>query len=251
MEGSFGGTKPDMRSLTEVGGLVARFEQYEAENRVEQWERLNVLVQEKLDGLGVSIFFKEQHQPVLNYRPSPHPADKEEDEADFRDFQEWVYAHEEDLFRVLGSDRSFVLHGQWLAGRQRGVHYSRLPSPFVAVDLMEAAMAHRFLAYDLMVEVLGSVVPAAPVLWRSRPAAPYAQPIATTPGAHFNGLQQRIKLPQALTQTSAFGDEPVEGLYLRIERGGETTHHRYKLMRQTERPDDRRRGPKTNVVVAS
>jgi hypothetical protein len=72
LEDSFGGTKPDMRTLAEVGGLLARFEQYEAENRVEQWERLNVLVQEKLDGLGVSIFFKEQHQPVLNYRPSPH-----------------------------------------------------------------------------------------------------------------------------------------------------------------------------------
>jgi hypothetical protein len=163
-------------------------------------------------------------------------ADKKLDEADFRAFQEWVHAHDEELYRVLGSSRQFVLFGRWLGGAatagQRRVHYPRLPggSPFVAVDMMEVATG-RCLAYDLMAEMLGGVVPVAPVLWRSRPAAPYAQPFATTPGAHYGGLAQRLKLPQALTQTSAYGDEPIYGLYVRIERGGET-QHRYKIHRK-------------------
>jgi hypothetical protein len=70
LEGSFGGTKPDMKSWDEVRGLLARYEAFEAENRVEQWERLGVVVQEKLDGLNVSVYFQSEHQPVLNWRSS-------------------------------------------------------------------------------------------------------------------------------------------------------------------------------------
>jgi hypothetical protein len=117
-------------------------------------------------------------------------------------FKSWAYSRQEDFFDIL-SDQ-YVLYGEWVYA----VHtrrYTRLPHYFHEFDIWDKK---RNLFLDTpkrqeITQLLGLV--SVPILYEG-----------TIPSPALGFLQSFLGKP------SCYGDEPLEGLYGKIEAHGET-----------------------------
>jgi hypothetical protein len=177
---------------------------------------LSVVVQEKMDGTNVSLYFEDEWCPVLQKRSGIITSGEKPQYDVFRD---WVYERMDELYAVLGR-RQYVLFGEWL-WCQHAVHYDQLPSYFLAFDLCDIAQ-QRFLSYERMLAVIDGRVPVVPLLWRTVSAG----------GRGNNKYEEMKKSIGQEMRKSAHGKEVMEGVYIRIEQDG-CVKDRFKLRRKT------------------
>lgn len=87
-----------------------------------------LVVEEKLDGAGVSIFFDHNCDPAIAHRGSRANG------PEFRLLYNWVEHHEDELFDLLG-DR-YNLFGEWMYNKH-SVYYDKLPCFFFESDIYD------------------------------------------------------------------------------------------------------------------
>lgn len=167
------------------------------------------VVEEKLDGANVSVHFASEAtrwQPVLQKRSGLIEAG--ERFAQFDVFRDFVFERLETLWELL-RDR-YVLFGEFLFATH-AVAYDRLPDLLLAFDVFDK-QTQRFLARERVEAMLsGSGLHQVPLLQRG-------------------GELTRERLLELSEQTSLFGGEKREGVYVRIEADGFVVD-RYKFRR--------------------
>ena len=163
-----------------------------------------VLVEEKLDGANVSIWFEGPDLCVAS-RGGPGAMDRA---GILGRVRQWACEHA-DLLRI-GLGQELVLYGEWLLLRH-GVGYTRLPSPLVGLDLFDRATG-QFLTVEERDEALTTMgVPGPPRL--------------------FAGVLGRAEDARRLIGRSKFGDQNAEGIIVRALNQSPETPRVAKLVR--------------------
>ena len=87
-----------------------------------------LVVEEKLDGTGVSIFFDDQLKLQLWHRGSPATG------KEFNRLRSWLESHQDELFDLL--EDKYVLFGEWML-HKHAIFYDRLPAFFLESDVYD------------------------------------------------------------------------------------------------------------------
>jgi ATP-dependent RNA circularization protein (DNA/RNA ligase family) len=87
-----------------------------------------LVVEEKLDGTGVSVFFDDHLQIQLWHRGSPASS------KEFARLRSWIDLHQDRLFNLL-EDR-YILFGEWML-HKHAVFYDQLPTYFFESDIYD------------------------------------------------------------------------------------------------------------------
>jgi len=157
-----------------------------------------VVIQEKLDGTCVGLFFDEADTPVLLKRGGII-GHREKDQ--YNVFRTWVQQRAEPLHKALA--KRHVLFGEFL-WQTHGLFYDRLPDFFIGYDLLDRT-SKAFLVTDGVRQELEGIVEVVPELWRGT---------VRTPDQLSRKIEDVAKRP------SAFGNQ-AEGVYVRFERDGQ------------------------------
>jgi hypothetical protein len=157
-----------------------------------------VVLQEKVDGTNVGVFFLSEGQPVCQKRAGLLTS---REKKQYNVFRNWVWQRVEALWSVLGT--RWVLFGEWL-WQTHAVAYDALPDFFLGFDLLDRA-SNRFATSREVENTVGQVVALLPELWRGRVPS---------------GDALQALLASYLVR-SAYARTPPEGVYVRFEARGE------------------------------
>jgi len=151
-----------------------------------------VTVEEKLDGANLGFSLGEDGQIVAQNRGQylPRPFS-----GQFSRLNSWLAQHQDALAAALG--KRLMLFGEWCAARH-SLRYTKLPDWFLVFDVYDR-MDQRFWSSPRR-DALAAGLDLAPVPLLSRGRV-------TLPGL-------KLLLAQ---KTSAWGDDPIEGLVVRSE----------------------------------
>ncbi|MGL4549711.1 MAG: RNA ligase family protein [Gemmataceae bacterium] len=193
----------------------------------------HVVVEEKLDGANAGLRFDAAGR--LHLQSRGHFLTGGPREKHFNLFKTWATTLAADLFGRL-ADR-FVLYGEWLYAKHT-VYYDALPHYFFEFDLYDLH-ADAFLSTPRRRERLAGlpVVPV-PVLYEGTATSLDDLTALVRPSLYKTSVwrhslertarERGIDPAQAAKETDP-ADE-MEGLYLKVEEGGETVE-RYKFVR--------------------
>lgn len=163
-----------------------------------------LVIEEKVDGANVGIHFSSHGALIIQCRgheleSGAHPQ--------FDLLKSWATARQEELRRLL--DTELILFGEWLYA-QHQIAYSRLP--------------HYLLEFDVYDKTSRTFLDTA-----RRQCLLRNSPVSSVRIMHRGHIETMEQL-YALIDQSAYGEEPVEGLYLKTEEAG-IVRHRAKYVR--------------------
>jgi atypical dual specificity phosphatase len=154
-----------------------------------------VLVQEKVDGANLGISLTKDYEIICQNRSHYVTS---ESASQWTRLSDWIETHRMDLCRILEPERH-ILFGEWCYAKH-SLHYTELPDYFLAFDIYDR-FTGNFLSFKEMQKVLDQCdVPI------------FSVPIITT-----KKFLSRESVAALLDTKSAFRDDVVEGIYLRIE----------------------------------
>lgn len=157
------------------------------------WFTGEVVVEEKLDGANVAVWYSDDGRLDVATRGGPGAMDRG---GQLGRLRAWVAARHDALVSLLGGE--LRLYGEWM-WRRHTIRYTRLPDWLLCIDLQRAD---------------GTRLSAAERARRCAPAGVHVAPVL------FRGVLGDRRHLQALCGQSTFGDEPMEGMILRREAGG-------------------------------
>ncbi len=163
-----------------------------------------LVVEEKVDGANLGLSFDESGRLLAQNRGNFLSGQLS---GQWEGLRGWLARHEAALRERLHV--SDVLYGEWCYARH-SMDYTRLPDWFVGFDVLDAK-EDSFWSTRRRDAILAAIN-----LERIRCVA--------------RGRFSMHELQALLSEVSAYGDGPVEGLYLRRE-DGERLHQRAKLVR--------------------
>ena len=176
-------------------------------------KKYTLTIQEKIDGANVSLHFEQDWVPILQKRSGI--IENGERQVQYGVFKSWVNENLSELWEICETE--FVLFGEFVWARH-SVPYTKLPSYFIAFDLMEKQTG-RFLSYAKLMERIEKRIAVVPLLF-------------TEQMTYQKLTAKGESLAQSLIQQSKFSGETSEGVYLRIEEG-DYVKERVKLRRKT------------------
>lgn len=193
-----------------------------------------MIVEEKLDGAQAGISYSSDLDQRLQSRG--HYLAGGAREAQFNLFKEWARAHDAALMERL-EDR-YTMYGEWLFARHTQF-YDRLPHYFLEFDVLDRRTG-RFLSTEARRDLLsGLPVVSVPVLADDWPGSEREMADLVGPSLYRStdwrealrvaARASGVDPEQALAECGA-GADLGEGLYLKIEKDGETVG-RYKFVR--------------------
>jgi hypothetical protein len=193
----------------------------------------HLVVEEKLDGSNVGVWFDADDALVLQSRG--HALRGGADERPFALFKAWAARHEDALRRALG--RRHVLYGEWLFAKHT-VFYDRLPHYLHEFDVLDRETGDFLDTPRRRALLAGVSVPGVPVL-HSGPVASLDALTALVRPSLYKGAGWRDALvaaaatagvPVELAWRETDRADEAEGLYLKVEEGGRVVG-RYKWVR--------------------
>lgn len=194
---------PSTPHLANLGTLPIRGDKVFTERERAEFLAHDVLVEEKIDGANLGMYFDDQGAVQLQNRGSyifsPY-------HGQWKKIPDWLKHHIDRLFDALGKD--YMLFGEWCFARH-SIEYSRLPEWFIGFDVYDL-MHKRFLASSYRNEVLEQA----------------GIPVIAEVGKGRFSLDDLVWL----MNLSAYTESPCEGLYLRLE-SGRWLENRAKLVR--------------------
>lgn len=189
-----------------------------------------LVVEEKLDGTGVSIFFDERLDIQVWHRGSPAEG------KEFTQLWNWANLHQNQLFELL--EERYILCGEWML-HKHSIFYDRLPHYFLESDIFDRK-ALIWLSTDARRGLLTghNYIRQVPVISSFRPTklsqltALIGKPIYQSEDwrASLWGQCGRIgqELDKALSETDP--SDLAEGLYIKHEEDRQVLG-RYKYVR--------------------
>ena len=194
---------PSTPHLALLGHVDIRGDKVMTESEQNVFLQHEIVVEEKVDGANLGISFDSdgtiRAQNRGEYLQIPFT-------GQWKKLREWLTAKTDTLFEPL-TDR-YILFGEWCYA-QHSVSYNRLPDWFLGFDIYDKN-THRFISCNRRDELF-QMMNVSPV------------PIITV--GHFT----LSELTEFLSH-SIVGDDPAEGLYLRINQG-DLLEQRAKLVR--------------------
>jgi hypothetical protein len=189
MDGGF--TKfPTTPHLLWLGSVAAREDKVLSRTEAEEFLRVPVTIEEKVDGANLGVSFDDQGNLIAQNRGNVLEQGMK---GQFAPLWQWLSDRESTLFDVLG-DR-LTIFGEWCYARH-SIRYTMLPAFFLAFDVYDRE-EQRFMNSarrdEIVAELELSTVPK----------------IAT-------GIFRLNEIPRLLGESSLY-DGPMEGVYLRRE----------------------------------
>jgi hypothetical protein len=183
----------------------------------DSWKRCNVVVEEKVDGSNVGIWFD---GPNLVLQSRGRILGQGQSWPSFAPFHGWAWNRHEALQQALG--QRFVLYGEWLFAKNRAF-YNALPDWFLGFDVLDRSSG-TFLPKNQRNAILAEVdAKHVPLVWEGR--------LKSAPAfGSFLGRSQlktqawredlareaeRAKVQNVMSETDDSDD--VEGVYIRVE----------------------------------
>ncbi|WP_234641430.1 RNA ligase family protein [Delftia tsuruhatensis] len=210
------------------------------QNDAVPYERLagrHIVVEEKLDGANAALRFADDGRLLLqsrgHYLDCTRPGGRE---RQFNLFKQWAQAHEGALLSLL--DDRYQVFGEWMYAKH-SLFYDALPHWFCEFDIWDRSAA-CFLDTPRRHALLAGVpVVSVPVLYSGTAPRRMQDLLALLAPSLGRGARwrqafeqavarQKLDLPLCWRQTD--GSDLAEGLYLKVEEGGETLA-RYKFVR--------------------
>ncbi len=90
-----------------------------------------LVIEEKLDGTGVSVFFDDNLELQIWHRGTPLTYDSSKE---FKILFRWAWDHKEDLFDLL--ENRYILFGEWMLYKHT-IFYDNLPAYFLESDIYD------------------------------------------------------------------------------------------------------------------
>lgn len=176
-----------------------------------------VLVQEKMDGANLRIYYNGVDNPIIGNREHLLKKGYLKDtpaKLQFRPTWNWAYENKETfrtLTKMLGTIP--VVYGEWLYA-QHSTKYDKLPSLFMAYDIyVDDNFIDPYKSIDLLLSA-GFIVPQSFI------------------GHSKEKLLSYVNMPSIYSSTDL-----IEGVYIKIGDGNKITH-RFKLLRDDYRRID-------------
>jgi hypothetical protein len=181
------------------------------------WRSLATVVEEKVDGANVGIFFDDG---ALRIQSRGHILRGGDREAQFGPLHAWAAERLARLRDGLGNER--VLYGEWCFAKHR-VYYDALPDWFVAFDVLDRPGKAFLTTPDRDALFASMGIHRAPRLWSG--SFGRAPGFATLLGpSRFKTAQWRSVLDEEAARVGArdvmAGTDPsnaMEGVYVRVE----------------------------------
>lgn len=165
----------------------------------------HLVIEEKVDGANSAISFRDDGEMLLQSRG--HYLTGGYRERHYELMKQWAAVHR-DRFREFLGDR-FILYGEWMYARHR-IAYDRLP--------------HYFLEFDILDRISGRFLDTP-----SRRAITSNLPVFSVPVLAEGSFSSKEAI-LSLIGPSNYGPEMMEGLYIKVEEGGEVVD-RLKFVR--------------------
>ena len=194
----------------------------------------SLVVEEKLDGANVGIWFQDNGEPVTQSRG--HVLTGGPGEAQFALLKTWVSVHQSTLRDAIGT--RYILYGEWMYAKHT-VFYDALPHYLMEFDLLDRETG-EFLSTVRRREILiGTPVVSVPVIYtgavrRLRDLTALVRPSLYKSPTWRESLRQAQEATGA--DVSRFGASETddsdlsEGLYVKWEENG-VVRERYKWVR--------------------
>lgn len=156
----------------------------------------HLVIEEKVDGANTAISFRDDGEMLLQSRG--HYLTGGYRERHYELMKQWAVVHRERFHEVLG-DR-YIMYGEWLYARHR-IAYDRLP--------------HFFLEFDILDRTTGRFLdtPARRAITSELPV--FSVPVLAD--GFFTSKEEIL----SFIGPSHYGPELMEGLYIKVEEGGE------------------------------
>ncbi|ARU54126.1 RNA ligase [Oleiphilus messinensis] len=193
----------------------------------------HLVIEEKMDGTQIGIFFQSQHRPRIQSRG--HFVD-ERFNPEFDLLKNWIATHRSSLWNVL-RDR-YILFGEWLYAKHT-IYYDRLPDHFMEYDIFDRVLG-TFLSTGRRRDMLKSLsfLSSVKVVGEGVFSNAYELYELTGPSSFISPkqndnflesvAQQKLNANVAIEQTDLTG--LMEGLYIKHEAHGKV-ERRYKFIR--------------------
>jgi len=151
----------------------------------------DVFIAEKVDGAQLGISIDENYKVVVQNR-SHYVNSKSH--SQFEKLDKWIMDHSQSLYELL--DQDTILFGEWLYAKH-SIYYSKLPDYFMAFDLYDKKKK-LFYNRDILVNKLKDT------------NIHYVREI------YRGKIKDKNQLLKLIEQKSAYTDDRVEGIYLKI-----------------------------------
>jgi atypical dual specificity phosphatase len=181
-----------------------------------------IIITEKIDGANLGFSLNQDSGIVVQNRS--HWVNSKT-HFQFKKLDLWVEEHREDLYHVLAVDdmfpQRFVLFGEWMVC-VHSINYTTLPSEFLVFDLYDRVNA-SFASRDVLeAKVKGTKLQLVPVMETRQNSPENSDGRLTLP------TDEELRL--MVQRPSQFYNGRVEGVYVKVERGGRVVH-RGKVVR--------------------
>lgn len=193
----------------------------------------HLVVEEKCDGANTAVSFDGEGNLLLQSRG--HYLDGGWGERHYNLFKQWAQVHKEAFRRVLGS--RYIMYGEWMYAKHT-VFYDRLPHYFLEFDILDRETGTFFDTKTRREMLRDLPVASVPVLAEGTFADREALLKNLGPSPYISGDQKASFLASCAKEgldpekQSFENSQLMEGLYLKIEEGGQVTE-RLKFVRPT------------------
>lgn len=195
--------------------------------------KLDVVVEEKLDGANCALSFDDQG--TLQLQSRGHFLTGGPRERQFELFKAWAHRHSASFWEVLGS--RYVVYGEWTYAKHT-VFYDRLAHYFHEFDVLDTERM-EFLDTPRRAALLGGLpIVSVPVLYLGKgevlasPASMVAR--SRYKSKDWKGVLRRHAESAKLNADRVWGEtdpsDLAEGLYIKVETAG-VVAERYKWVR--------------------
>lgn len=182
---------PHTYHLLTTGAELMRGDKLLPEEKTSIFFDRPVIIEEKIDGANIGFSFNDDGELAIQNRGSYiTPASHEQ----FKPLTSWVNKHYDVLFDILLD--KYILFGEWCYA-MHSIYYDLLPDWFLAFDIFDKR-ASRFVSRKRRHNMLNSI-------------GIYEVPLLSEKIINKCGLELLMR------SKSMYGNEMVEGLYLRID----------------------------------
>lgn len=193
----------------------------------------HIVVEEKCDGANSAVSFDRDGTLLLQSRG--HYLTGGWRERHYNLFKQWASVHREAFYRVLGS--RYIMYGEWMYAKHT-VYYNALPHYFLEFDVLDRETGRFLDTYARHALLAPLPVVSVPVLAEGEfqergTLLSLLGPSRYITGAHIGHLREdarKLGLDEERQCRETDGSETMEGLYIKVEEGGQVVD-RLKFVR--------------------